>query len=165
MKALVQLVTPILIFASLSACQTTGNPKEGGLFGWSEEKAKLRAESLAQRRKQLNTELKSLQNQNKQLDKEATELKDSITARRKTINKLANEQLMLVQKITAQNAKNEAGKELQGILANLFSSKHVVCENNCYVPLPDESLTEEMIQRIRTENDKLIQTIGLITGF
>jgi len=164
MRMLIRAVFSFLIVAILSACQTTGDPREGGLYGWSEEKAKQRAESLAQRRKQLNSELQSLQNSNKQLSKTAVGLKDSITSRRETITKLVNEQLLLVEKISEQSAKNKAGQELQSILTNLFSSKHVICDNSCFVPLPDENITDEMIQRIQTENDRLIQTIGLITG-
>jgi hypothetical protein len=32
----------VVILASFAACETTGNPREGGLFGWSEGKAQER---------------------------------------------------------------------------------------------------------------------------
>ena len=36
----------VLLLLSISACTTTGNPREGGFFGWSEEQAKARQETL-----------------------------------------------------------------------------------------------------------------------
>lgn len=40
----------LAVFAifTLSACETTGDPRSGGLFGWSEEKARQRQESMEQ---------------------------------------------------------------------------------------------------------------------
>jgi uncharacterized protein YdcH (DUF465 family) len=37
-----RLIVSITLSTLLTGCQTTGNPREGGLFGWSEEKARER---------------------------------------------------------------------------------------------------------------------------
>jgi hypothetical protein len=57
------------LVALLSACETTGDPREGGLFGWSETKARQRqverraevaaAESAVMREQQRSAELQS----------------------------------------------------------------------------------------------------------
>jgi len=39
----------VAILATLSACETTGNPREGGLFGWSEHKAQDRQAQMESR--------------------------------------------------------------------------------------------------------------------
>jgi hypothetical protein len=44
MKRIVWLLTGAALMAVLAACETTGNPREGGLFGWSETKAQARQE-------------------------------------------------------------------------------------------------------------------------
>lgn len=36
------LILPLL--AMFPSCETTGNPREGGLFGWSQDKADVRIE-------------------------------------------------------------------------------------------------------------------------
>jgi len=41
-----QLIVAIAALQFFSACETTGNPNEGGLFGWSETKAIQRQSEL-----------------------------------------------------------------------------------------------------------------------
>jgi hypothetical protein len=44
-----QRLYPLVFTAlALAGCETTGDPKEGGLFGWSEHKAKARSSALEQ---------------------------------------------------------------------------------------------------------------------
>lgn len=38
----------VLVTCALAACQTTGDPRSGGLFGWSEDKARQRQASMEQ---------------------------------------------------------------------------------------------------------------------
>jgi hypothetical protein len=42
MKTLRAILALVPLLALLAACETTGNPREGGLFGWSEAKARER---------------------------------------------------------------------------------------------------------------------------
>lgn len=42
----IRLIIALAAFQFIAACQTTGNPNEGGLFGWSETKAIARQSEL-----------------------------------------------------------------------------------------------------------------------
>lgn len=42
---IIGLIIAISVLPFITACQTTGNPNEGGLFGWSETKAQDRLHS------------------------------------------------------------------------------------------------------------------------
>lgn len=92
----------MIVSSSLVACATTGDPRKGGLFGWSENKARTRQEQLqdaelAQRRhaaaerqrgdalhrqqsalsseaRQLQAELDALQAENRRLDEQLRSL-------------------------------------------------------------------------------------------
>jgi hypothetical protein len=44
---MLRIIFAVLVI-TISGCQTTGDPTQGGLFGWSEEKAKLRQNELSQ---------------------------------------------------------------------------------------------------------------------
>ena len=76
-----RLIVATMLSILLAGCQTTGNPREGGLFGWSEEKAQerqavLNAESNAAR-KTADAELQrgaALSKQQSQLRAEVSEL-------------------------------------------------------------------------------------------
>ena len=41
-----QIIRSALLLSLLAGCQTTGDPRDGGLFGWSEEKARDRQAAL-----------------------------------------------------------------------------------------------------------------------
>ena len=45
-RAIRPLLVSAATLAALSACETTGDPNQGGLFGWSESKAKTRQAAL-----------------------------------------------------------------------------------------------------------------------
>ena len=48
MRTILRLLA-LALTGFLVACQTTGDPRQGGLFGWSEEKAVSRQQTLEQR--------------------------------------------------------------------------------------------------------------------
>ena len=40
------LIIAIVTLQFVTACETTGNPNEGGLWGWNEDKAQIRQHNL-----------------------------------------------------------------------------------------------------------------------
>ncbi len=53
---------------SLSSCmETTGNPREGGFFGWSESKAKGRLDDRQREVNRLNADTDRVENRNRYL--------------------------------------------------------------------------------------------------
>lgn len=59
MKLAVRLATPLMICWLAAGCETTGDPRQGGLFGWSEAKARGRQNERQMRVAGAETELKS----------------------------------------------------------------------------------------------------------
>jgi len=57
MKPRAGWVAPAIALAALTACETTGDPRQGGLFGWSESKARERKEQRQTRVARAETEL------------------------------------------------------------------------------------------------------------
>lgn len=43
-----RLLLSVIALGTLASCQTTGDPSQGGLFGWSEGKAQGRQQDLKQ---------------------------------------------------------------------------------------------------------------------
>lgn len=72
-------IAPALLAASLlTGCETTGNPREGGLFGWSETKAQGR---IREREDYLNAVDSDTAYQNRRadrLDREAWERRQEL---------------------------------------------------------------------------------------
>lgn len=83
----------------LAACETTGNPREGGLFGWSEEKAKTRQSEkrslVAEAEAELTRETTHGDAlRNRQADAEQT-LEAASVQRRRTLDQLRIQQARL----------------------------------------------------------------------
>lgn len=88
------LVFPVAIFSLLLAgCQTTGDPRQGGLFGWSEEKA-------IQRQVGLETQLKQSEQRQLTTQKQAVHLQDQKT-------KLTSQAEQLKAQIQSLRSKNQ----------------------------------------------------------
>lgn len=81
---------------ALGACETTGNPREGGLFGWSQKKADARQEELARENSDAQGEAASEQSRQVTLQARQGEL-----AREE--NRLQNE----VNQLLLENSKIE----------------------------------------------------------
>lgn len=69
MRSQSQLGPIVLSLLTLTAvgCQTTGDPTQGGLFGWSEKKAQQRQQALEQENTDAQNQLSSSQQQQTQL--------------------------------------------------------------------------------------------------
>ncbi len=48
LKKFIVVILVFIITGLIAGCETTGDPRQGGLFGWSEEKAVSRQENLKQ---------------------------------------------------------------------------------------------------------------------
>jgi hypothetical protein len=65
----------ILAAVSLSSCETTGDPNQGGLFGWSQGKANYRIAEREQRLQQLERENAYQQGRTQELEYQASKKK------------------------------------------------------------------------------------------
>lgn len=114
-----------MIINLLVGCQTTGNPREGGLFGWSEEKARerqviletetnaarrtadfelQRGQQLSKQQSQLHTEVNQLQADLARLISENDQLDRQIRALMST-RKVSNAELSRLRQTLAANKR------------------------------------------------------------
>jgi hypothetical protein len=68
----------ILAAALLTSCETTGDPNQGGLFGWSQGKANYRIAEREQRLSQLDRENAYQQGRTQELEYQAAKKKSQL---------------------------------------------------------------------------------------
>jgi hypothetical protein len=71
MKQLSLVSLALLAAAALTSCETTGDPNQGGLFGWSQGKANTRIAEREQRLSQLERENAYQQGRTQELEYQA----------------------------------------------------------------------------------------------
>lgn len=105
--------TMLALCACLSACQTTGDPRQGGLFGWSEAQARQRQEALGNEDAQARQRLQAEQARGTELRGRQTGLDQETVRLQAQIDALADENLRLgrdLQQLMAR--RGVAGTEL-----------------------------------------------------
>ena len=117
---------PILALAlslALAGCATTGDPKAGGLFGWSESKAKDRqaeARAALEREEKRSAELKAekgrLQNQINAKQKELDALKKKSSASSDGLNPAEQAEIRRLEQELAQLRKEVQKKEEEALV-------------------------------------------------
>jgi septal ring factor EnvC (AmiA/AmiB activator) len=75
----------------LSACETTGDPRAGGLFGWSESKAQVRQQDLQHEADAANTDSRAEQSRKAALEQTETGLSVENDALRGQLSSLLSE--------------------------------------------------------------------------
>lgn len=68
----------LLAAASLTSCETTGDPNQGGLFGWSQGKANYRIAEREQRLSQLERENAYQQGRTQELEYQAAKKRQQL---------------------------------------------------------------------------------------
>jgi predicted nucleic acid-binding Zn-ribbon protein len=95
--------TLLLISVTLltaSGCETTGNPREGGLFGWNRHKADERHRVLQQEAAQADRNSAAEQQRRLELQTQTGDLSDQQTQLQHEVDKLAAENLQLEKELT-----------------------------------------------------------------
>lgn len=74
-----------------SGCETTGDPSQGGLFGWSETKAIQRQQLLRDRLAESSSAERSAREQQEALQSSRTRLRSDVAAKDRELQALQNE--------------------------------------------------------------------------
>jgi len=93
----------LLLLAALfaaSGCQTTGNPREGGLFGWSRHKADERQRALEQEASQAEANSVAEQERKRELQSQTGAWTHRQAQLQSEVDKLAAENLQLEKELT-----------------------------------------------------------------
>lgn len=160
---LLNILSQILFMLALSSCQTTGDPSQGGLFGWDEAEAKLRQKALANTQQTQQVEINLLRAQNEALILEAKENAKNLIQLNKAIKNLHDEQTTLrvqIQKLYQQNKISKyALKELEEKYSWL--SKSQTEQGQIYIEIDQAKLAKNKMEQ---ENNVLIEEILLLIG-
>lgn len=159
-------LTALVILVCIGGCQTTGDPKAGGLFGWSENKAEERKQELAQTIAQTQDEVAKSRQRNESLEAENTRLKTDKERREAILLRLIEEQVVLQQQLI--------GLEEQSVLSSNELAK--IQEENPWLSKTHEQVLQEFrefqrdnrfqqeLEALEGSNKKLTQEILLLIG-
>ena len=70
----ISLFLTLSAFAALASCATTGDPNQGGLFGWSESKAQARQANLQNQLQDVQQDTQDQQARTQQLERKKAQL-------------------------------------------------------------------------------------------
>jgi hypothetical protein len=70
----IALLSLLTAFAALTSCETTGDPTQGGLFGWSEHKAQGRQADLQNHLSDVQADTADQQAKTEQLERRRQQL-------------------------------------------------------------------------------------------
>lgn len=94
-------------------CQSTGDPKQGGLFGWSENKAVERQNILKETKYEEERKMEGSSSESERLKKERASLQVELARQRKMLTEIDSDLNALSKKISSvENKKTKKQKEL-----------------------------------------------------
>lgn len=147
-------------------CQTTGNPAQGGLFGWDEEKAKERSRVLEISANKKKAEVEQAKQTNNKIREKNQELVNTISSHRVVLNQLLDEREAL--KTQLEQLKNDnqiTGAELVRLQQeNPWLNKtreEVVSE---FRSLQQDFILEQRINEFEAGNKALTSEVILLIG-
>ncbi len=114
---------------AMAGCATTGDPRQGGLFGWSEEQAMARRDALGQDEKAAHRQLAIAQDRTAALSSEQAALTTTATDLEGELNRLLEENSKLDAQLRGlmQSRRLKEGQltRLRGILADNAKARSV----------------------------------------
>ena len=155
----------LLVFclAFLPACETTGDPKQGGLFGWSETKAEQRIEQKEQQKTTL--EQQQAMDEAKTADLEQQKLlasadRDALAVK---VGALEKEVAKVQRSINNAKADTDAAKLKQWELSTQL--KAVKRELSDVKDDPDTVAKQAEVKRLEAELDRLLKEAEALSTF
>jgi septal ring factor EnvC (AmiA/AmiB activator) len=133
----------LMVIAVVSAgCQTTGDPTQGGLFGWSEKKAQQRQQGLEQQNADAQGQLVSAQQQQSQLRRQEAGLQTQSAQLRGEIDRLMTENDHLENQLRTLAHQHDLGEaeltRLNALLAQNERMRELIRTGNPAAAVPDE---------------------------
>jgi predicted nuclease with TOPRIM domain len=130
-----------LIALGFTGCQTTGDPNQGGLFGWSEKKAQQRQDTLEQQNVDARGQLVSEQQQQSQLRQREAGLQAESVRLRGEIDRLTAENDHLEDQLRSLVSQRNLGEaelaRLSAVLAQNQQVRQLIRTGNT-APPPDK---------------------------
>jgi chromosome segregation ATPase len=159
-----------LILASLviglTGCQTTGAPDQGGLFGWDENKAKQRQQSLETEQQQKQREITHLAMQNEELTQQQSDQAQILKQLNIAIKKLHDEQLSLRNQIKRMHEEKQISESRLAELVDQYPWLNI-SETPQGLPLLEIEqfdVAKARKQQMEQDNKTLVEEILLLIG-
>ncbi len=142
------------LLLTIGGCQTTGDPTQGGLFGWSEKKAQVRQNELEQN---LISKQQTLANEhNKTINNSA--IKDSTSANVSSIEqtlKTLDAENSKLEKDIRQLSRKKHLKEADAKRISVKLKANVQQRKNSYQKKPPEERINEVTEQNKDLHDEL----------
>lgn len=156
----------LLAILVLASCKTTGDPGAGGLYGWSEDKAKQRHANQKQEHQENLDEIAALEVKNKALENKQKDLDSTIQRINRTLNKLSEEQANLRQQLNQLYQDKKLSEIKYQELKEKYSwlkSRGDLQQNNVF-EFNDEVKAAKMLKKMASENNSVVDEILLLIG-
>jgi chromosome segregation ATPase len=139
----------------LNACETTGDPKQGGLFGWSEGKADQRKDERQSRLSTLKKEQQSEEDRKGQLSAQAAGKRSGLEAWKKKVRSVDAECASLQKQMDGYRAENSAQEKTLADLRAKQSDLRQRTKDLLGDEGNDVAAREQEAERLRREVEKL----------
>lgn len=159
MRTKISLLLLACCLFALAGCETTGDPKQGGLWGWSEEKAQQRIDERETRKATLEEEQKAEAARTAALESESAEKRaqrDALVAKTTTLDK---ELSALQQKIRTATVSTDEAKKRQwelSVQAKSLQSSLDKAQADAAIT-PDVQAKQDEVKRLEAEIDRLLK--------
>ena len=159
-------ITALIVMTLLAGCQTTGNPTQGGLFGWSEEQAKQRQATMQSELQYKRQELRAEENEKEGLQKQSAAVNNKIRQYQSNLEILLQEQSNLKAQIEQLQAEDKLSSDrIQKIYQQnpwLNKSRQEVLDE--FRLLLRDNVRQSQLQQIEQSNSQLTTEILLLIG-
>jgi chromosome segregation ATPase len=162
LKKLMALSVMALLAASLG-CQTTGNPREGGLFGWSSDKAQQRLDQRQQNLSQLKSRQQQQEAETLRLEQERRAKTAEQAKIKKDIKRLDADIVRIKREIASYRAQTTAKQEEKVELQKRLNATKAEVNRVRADALMSEDEKRAEIARLRKEIKTLMEMASLLT--
>ncbi|MEK0159801.1 hypothetical protein WLQ65_11785 [Pseudoalteromonas piscicida] len=153
-----------LFLSLLAGCETTGDPTTGGLYGWSEEKAKQRQAQLNRRVMDIEAQMNAIEKENQGLESDKLQLTQLIAIQSEKLNALITSHDALLDKIETYKGLERINQtkisQLKTRYPWLGLSREEVLRQ--FHEAASESRQQQMLNRLESELESLAQEIDMI---
>lgn len=162
-RLLLFTVTTLSLFG-LCACATTGDPSQGGLFGWNRTKASERQDAL---RKSAEDAIQSADQQSEQsvkLEQTRTRLLDESKGKRSKLNALLMENSRLEKKLKdATKRGTKRASDLAQAHKALSDNREKLASLQLNKQSTDVPASESLAQELAQQNARLLKFVLLLS--
>ena len=154
------VVCLIIVLLFLAGCATTGDPRHGGLYGWSPEKAQGRIEDLQLRRTSEDDVAYKRQEESQRLEKQENELKAEYTKQRQQLGEMEKKMFKAEKELSkTRHLSQTKKKEKDDAERKLDRIKEELAEMNT-LSEQEIALKQVRITELNEELEILLQVIA-----